>query len=149
MTAAPGDTRRMLVFMKSTPETEVQLPDEQMLTAMGEFNQQLVDAGIMVSGEGLHPTQDGARIHFSGPGRRVERGPFRDATELVAGYWMWRVRSIDEAVDWAKRIPMGDAEAEVEIRPVFESADFGEAFTPELQEQEARIRAEAATRTGG
>ena len=139
----------MSIFSLNHGTASLSITGKQMLTAMGEFNQQLVDAGIMVSGEGLHPTQDGARIHFSGPDRRVERGPFRDATELVAGYWMWRVRSIDEAVGWAKRIPMGDAEAEVEIRPVFESADFGEAFTPELQEQEARIRAEAATRTGG
>ncbi len=136
---------RVMVIMKADQDTEAGvLPDEKLLTAMGKFNEELVQAGVMLAGEGLHPSSKGARLRLEGAKRSVIRGPFPRANDLVAGFWMWKVASLDEAIDWAKRIPNPDgAEAEVELRPVFEAEDFGTEFTPELQEQEARQRARA------
>ena len=116
------------------------MPSKEELTEMGKFNEELVNAGIMLAGEGLHPTSKGVRVEF--PERKVVDGPFTEAKELVAGYWLLQVRSMDEAIEWIKRAPF--QEGAVEIRPVFEADDFGEAFTPELREQEERLRAKAA-----
>jgi hypothetical protein len=114
---------------------------------MGKFNEELVKAGVMLAGEGLHPSSKGVRVNFSGDKRTVTDGPFAETKELVAGYWLWQVRSMDEAVEWAKRCPNPMEEGGVlEIRPVFEAEDFGEEFTPELREQEERLRAEIADR---
>ena len=135
---------RVLVIVKANEESENGvMPSEQMLADMGKFNEELVKAGIMLDGEGLHPSSKGKRIKFSGGNRVVTDGPFAETRELVAGYWVWKVNSIEEAVDWLKRAPF-DGGAEVEIRPIFEAEDFGAEFTPELREQEDRIRAEAA-----
>ena len=135
---------RVLVIVKANEDSENGImPSEQMLTDMGKFNEELVKAGIMLDGEGLHPSSKGKRIKFSGSNRVVTDGPFAETRELVAGYWVWKVNSIEEAVDWLKRAPF-DGGAEVEIRPIFEAEDFGAEFTPELREQEDRIRAEAA-----
>ena len=135
---------RVLVIVKANEESENGImPSEQMLTDMGKFNEELVKAGIMLDGEGLHPSSKGKRVKFSGSNRVVTDGPFAETRELVAGYWVWKVNSIEEAVDWLKRAPF-DGGAEVEIRPIFEAEDFGAEFTPELREQEDRIRAEAA-----
>jgi hypothetical protein len=143
-----GDRRmRVMVIVKSTPATEEQMPDEAILTAMGRFNEELVREGLMLAGEGLHPSRKGARVRFSGSSRTVVDGPFVEAKELIAGFWVWRVRSLDEAIEWAKRCPNPtNGESELEIRPFFEAEDFGEAFTPELQEQEGRIRSELSAR---
>jgi hypothetical protein len=120
------------------------LPDEKILTEMGNYNEQLVKAGVMLAGEGIQPSSKGKRVKFSGEKKTsVIDGPFAETKELVAGYWLWQVKSIDEAVEWVKRAPFGSG-TEIEIRPVFENEDFGPAFTPELQEQEARLRAQAA-----
>jgi hypothetical protein len=116
------------------------MPGEEELTEMGKFNEELVNAGILLAGEGLHPTSKGVRVQF--PERKVVDGPFTETKELVAGYWLLQVKSMDEAVEWIKRAPF--QEGDVEIRPVFEADDFGEAFTPELREQEGRLRAQAA-----
>jgi hypothetical protein len=119
------------------------MPDETILTEMGNFNEELVRAGVMVGGEGLQPTRKGARVRFSGTDRTVVDGPFAEAKELIAGFWVWRVRSMEEAVEWAKRCPApDDARSELEIRRFFEADDFGEAFTPELRAREERLRAE-------
>jgi hypothetical protein len=129
-------------MIKATGESEAgQMPSEQMLTEMGAFNEELVKAGVMLAGEGLHPSSKGARVLFKGGDRTVVDGPFAESKELVAGYWLWQVKSLDEAIEWVKRIPnpTGD-EGIVEIRQVFESEDFGEEFTPELREQEQRLR---------
>ena len=135
---------RVLVIVKANEESENGImPSEQMLADMGKFNEELVKAGIMLDGEGLHPSSKGKRVKFSGSNRVVTDGPFAETRELVAGYWVWKVNSIEEAVDWLKRAPF-DGGAEVEIRPIFEAEDFGAEFTPELREQEDRIRAEAA-----
>ena len=136
---------RVMVIMKADQDTEAGvLPDERVLTAMGKFNEELVQAGVMLAGEGLQPSSKGARLRLEGAKRSVIRGPFPRANDLVAGFWMWKVASLDEAIDWAKRIPNPDgAEAQVELRPVFEAEDFGTEFTPGLQEQEARQRARA------
>ena len=135
---------RVLVIVKASPESEAgQMPGEAILRDMGNFNQTLVDAGVMLAGEGLHPSSKGKRVRFSGRDRTVIDGPFAETKELVAGYWVWRVKSLDEAVDWLKKAPF-DGGTEVEIRPLFEAADFGENFTPELQEQEERLRARIA-----
>jgi len=132
---------RVMVIVKATSETEAgALPDEGGLTAMGTFNEDLVKAGVLLAGDGLQPSAGGVRVRFSGSERSVIDGPFSEAKELVAGYWIWQVRSMEEAVAWLKRAPF-DGGAEVEIRPVFEADDFGEAYTPELREQEARLRA--------
>jgi hypothetical protein len=129
---------RVLVIVKASSESEAgQLPSEAMLRDMGNFNQKLVDAGIMVAGEGLHPSSKGRRVRFSGRDRSVIDGPFAETKELVAGYWVWRVKSIDEAVEWLKQAPF-DGGTEVEIRPIFEAEDFGAELTPELRAQELR-----------
>jgi hypothetical protein len=134
---------RVMVLIKATEESEAgQMPSEQLLTQMLEFNEELVKAGVMLAGEGLHPSSKGARVVFRGSERRVIDGPFTETKELVAGYWLWQVKSIDEAIEWVKRIPNPDPGIEgiVEIRPVFESDDFGDELTPELREKEQRLR---------
>jgi hypothetical protein len=135
---------RVMVMVKADKDTEAGvLPSQQLLTDMMKFNEELVKAGIMLAGEGLQPSAKGKRVRFSGPKRTVVDGPFAEAKELVAGYWVWQVRSMEEAVEWARRIPNPTGvEGEVEIRPIFEAEDFGEEFTPELREQEERLRAE-------
>ena len=140
---------RVMVIVKASKNSEAGgLPDTQMLKEMGAFNEQLVKAGIMLAGDGLKPSSAGKRIHFNGPKRTVVDGPFAETKELVAGFWIWQVRSIEEAVEWVKRCPnpMPGEESDIEIRPFFEAEDFGEAFTPELREQEQRQRAELASR---
>jgi hypothetical protein len=123
------------------------MPSEQLLTDMGNYNQELVDAGVMLAGEGLHPSSKGVRVRFSGEKRSVIAGPFGDTEQLIAGFWLWQVKSMDEAIEWVKRMPNPMlAESEVEIRPVFEAEDFGEEFTPELREQEERMRQQVEAR---
>jgi hypothetical protein len=136
---------RVMVMVKADKDTEAGvMPSEQLLSDMMKFNEELVKAGIMLAGEGLQPTSKGKRVRFSGPKRTVVDGPFAEAKELVAGYWIWQVRSMDEALEWARRIPNPTGvEGEVEIRPLFESDDFGPELTPELREKEERLRAEA------
>lgn len=134
---------RVMVIVKANEESEAGvMPNEQILTDMGKYNEELVKAGIMLEGEGLHPSSKGKRVKFSGSNRIVTDGPFAETRELIAGYWLWQVKSIDEAVEWLKRAPF-DGGTELEIRPVFEMEEFGDEFTPELREQEERIRAEA------
>jgi hypothetical protein len=137
---------RVIVMVKATKKSEAgTMPDEKMLTEMGKYNEELVKAGIMVAGEGLHPSSKGKRVRFSGTRRTVIDGPFAETKELLAGYWLWNVKSMDEAVEWLKRCPNPhNEESEVEIRPVFEAEDFGAEFTPELREQEERLRTEIA-----
>ena len=135
---------RFMVMVKASKETEAGvLPSEQMLTEMGSYNEQLVKAGIMQAGEGLQASSKGARVHFSGEKRTVIDGPFAETKELIAGFWLWQVQSMEEAIEWVKRCPnpMG-VESEIEIRQVFEADDFGAEFTPELREQEERLRAQ-------
>ena len=133
---------RVMVLVKADENSEAgALPDEKILTDMGKFNEDLVKAGVMLAGEGLQPSSKGARVRFSGAKRTVIDGPFTEAKELIAGFWLWQVESMEEAIDWLKRAPFD--QTEVEIRPVFEADDFGEAFTPELREQEERLRAQA------
>ena len=136
---------RVMVIVKADKDSEAGvLPDEKILTEMGNYNEQLVKAGVMLAGEGIQPSSKGKRVRFSGDKKTsVIDGPFAETKELVAGYWLWQVKSIDEAVEWLKRAPFGPG-AEIEIRPVFEAEDFGPAFTPELREQEERLRAQAA-----
>ena len=135
---------RVMVIVKASKESEAgALPDTEILTKMGKYNEQLVMAGVMLAGDGLQPTSKGKRVSFSGEKRTVIDGPFTEAKELIAGYWMWQVRSMDEAVEWLKRAPF-DGGAEIEIRPVFEAADFGENLTPELKEREQRLREQLA-----
>ena len=137
---------RVMVIVKASKESEAgQMPNEQILRDMGNYNEQLVKAGIMLAGEGLHPTSKGKRVRFSGANRTVIDGPFAETKELIAGYWLWQVKSMDEAVEWLKRAPF-DGGTEVEIRPIFEADDFGKEFTPELRAQEDRLRAEMARR---
>jgi hypothetical protein len=132
-----------MVLVKASPESEAgEMPGEDLLSPMTDFNEELVKAGVMLAGEGLHPSSKGARVAFSGTERKVIDGPFAETKELVAGYWVWQVKSLDEAVEWIKRAPF--QEGEVEIRPVFEDEDFGDELTPELREREARLRAQAA-----
>jgi len=119
------------------------MPSEQLLRDMGNFNEQLVKAGIMLAGDGLHPTSKGKRVRFSGATRTVIDGPFAETKELIAGYWIWQVKSMDEAINWLERAPF-DGGTEVEIRPIFEAEDFGKEFTPELRAQEDRLRAQIA-----
>ena len=137
---------RVIVMVKATKASEAgKMPDEKMLREMGNYNEELVKAGIMVAGEGLHPSSKGKRVRFSGAKRTVIDGPFAETKELLAGFWLWNVKSMDEAVEWLKRCPNPhNEESEVEIRPIFEAEDFGEEFTPELRAQEQRIRDEAA-----
>jgi hypothetical protein len=137
---------RVMVLIKATEESEAGvMPSQELLTQMGNFNEELVKAGVMLAGDGLHPSAKGARVAFSGAERKVIDGPFAETKELLAGYWVWQVKSLDEAIEWVKRIPNPDegTEAEVEIRPVFEPDDFGDSLTPELREQEARLREQA------
>lgn len=137
---------RVLVIVKASPDSEAGvIPSAQLLAEMGRFNEELVQAGVMLAGEGLHPSNKGARVRFSAASRTVVRGPFAQTQELVAGYWLWQVGSMDEAIEWVQRCPNPHpGESEIEIRPVFEAEDFGEAFTPELRAQEERLRAEVA-----
>lgn len=136
---------KVMVIVKANKDSEAGImPSEQLLREMGNYNEELVKAGIMLAGEGLTPSSKGARIQFSGTKRTVVDGPFAETKELIAGFWMWRVKSMQEAIDWAKRCPNPTGEESVlELRPVFEAEDFGEEFTPELRAQEDRIRAEA------
>lgn len=139
---------RFMVLIKATKESEAGvMPNEQLLTAMGAFNDELVKAGVMVAGEGLHPSAKGKRVRFSGKDRTVIDGPFAETKELIAGYWLWQTASLDEAVEWVKRCPSPfEGEAEIEIRQVFEMDDFGAEFTPDLRAQEERQRAAIAER---
>jgi hypothetical protein len=132
---------RVIVLVKASPESEAgEMPSKEELSEMTDFNEELVKAGVMLAGEGLHPSSKGARVAFSGTERKVIDGPFAETKELVAGYWVWQVKSLEEAVEWLKRAPF--QEGEVEIRPVFEADDFGDEFTPELREREAKMRAQ-------
>jgi hypothetical protein len=135
---------RVMVFVKANKDSEAGvMPSAQLLTAMGKFNEELVKAGVLLAADGLHASSKGKRVKFSGQQRTVIEGPFAETKELVAGYWLWQVKSIDEAVEWLKRAPF-DGGTEVEIRPVFEAADFGAALSPELKAQEERLRAQSA-----
>ena len=140
---------RVMVIIKANKESEAGvMPSEKLLTDMGKFNEELVNAGIMLDGEGLHPSSKAKRVRFSGGNRIVTDGPFAETRELIAGYWIWKVNSMDEAIDWVKRIPFDpdsvEGDGEVEVRQIFEPEDFGPEFTPELREQEDRVRAQAA-----
>ncbi len=132
---------RVMVLVKANEDSEAGImPDEKILTEMGKYNEELVKAGVMLAGEGLHPSSKGARVKFSGEKRSVIDGPFAETKELIAGFWLWQVKSLEEAIEWLKRSPF--QEGEVEIRQVFETEDFGAELTPELREQEARLRAQ-------
>ena len=134
---------RVMVLVKATEESEAGvMPSEELLTNMMEFNEELVKAGVMLAGDGLHPSSKGVRVAFSGSERKVIDGPFAETKELLAGYWLWQVKSMDEAVEWVKRVPNPDegVEAEIEVRPVFEPDDFGDELTPELREKEQQLR---------
>jgi hypothetical protein len=135
---------RVMVIIKATPGSEAgEMPTEELFTAMGNYNEELVKAGIMLSGDGLHPSSKGKRVRFSGPDRLVFDGPFVETKELIAGFWIWQVKSMDEAVEWVKRCPNPmNEETDVEIRQIFEAEDFGAGFTPELRAQEERLRAQ-------
>ncbi len=135
---------RVMVLVKATKDSEAGvMPEEKLLADMGKFNEELVKAGVMLGGEGLHPSSKGKLVRFAGSKRTVLDGPFAETKELVAGYWLWQVRSMEEAVEWLRRAPnpFPGQESDVEIRPVFEPEDFGDEFTPELREREARLRA--------
>ncbi len=133
---------RFMIIVKADKNSEAGvLPDKKILTEMGKFNEELVKAGVMLAGEGLHPSSKGARVRFSEGKRTVIDGPFTEAKELVAGFWLWQVKSKEEAIEWLKRAPFGGG-AEIEVRQVFEAADFGAELTPELREQEERLRAQ-------
>ena len=140
---------RVIVFVKANEDTEAGTPpDTEMLTEMGKYNEELVKAGIMLDGNGLHPSSEGARIQFSGDERRVVDGPFAETKELLAGYWVWEVRDMDEAIEWAKRCPNPTGEESVlELRPVYELDDFGDAVTPEVRERDERLRSELEERS--
>ncbi|AOK32010.1 dehydrogenase [Burkholderia singularis] len=135
---------RVMVIVKATSESEAgKMPSTALLEAMGKFNEELVNAGVMLAGEGLHPSSKGKRVRFSGSGRSVIDGPFAPTGELVAGFWLWQVESMEEAVEWVKRCPNPmESESEIEIRPLFEAQDFGPELTPELRDQEERLRAQ-------
>ena len=142
---------KFLVIVKATPESEAGvMPSEQELKDMGNFNEELVKAGVMLAGEGLHPTSKGKRMRFSGSKRTVIDGPFTETKELVAGFWIWQIKSMEEAIEWVRRCPdpMPGEESEIEIRPVFEAEDFGAEFTPELRAQEERLRADIERKRG-
>ena len=133
---------RVMVIVKASKESEAgQMPSEKLLTDMGKYNEELVKAGVMLAGDGLHPSARGKRVRFSGNQRTVIDGPFAETKELIAGYWLWQVKSMEDAVQWLKRAPF-DGGTEIEIRPLFEAADFGTEFTPELRAQEDRLRAQ-------
>ncbi|MDF3837459.1 YciI family protein [Cupriavidus basilensis] len=135
---------RVMVMVKATSQSEAgKMPGTELLAAMGKFNEELVKAGVMLAGEGLHPSARGKRVRFSGSQRTVVDGPFTETKELVAGFWLWQVKSMEEAVEWVRRCPNPmEGDAEIEIRPLFETADFGDELTPELRAQEERLRAE-------
>jgi hypothetical protein len=135
---------RVMVMVKATGQSEAgKMPSTELLAAMGNFNEELVKAGVLLAGEGLHPSARGKRVRFSGSHRTVVDGPFTETKELVAGFWLWQVKSIEEAVEWVRRCPNPmEGESEIEIRPLFEAADFGAELTPELRAQEERLRAE-------
>jgi hypothetical protein len=132
---------RVMVIVKASKESEAGgMPDQKLLTDMGKFNEELAKAGVLLAGEGLHPTSKGKRVNFSGTKRTVLDGPFAETKELIAGFWLWQVRSMEEAIEWVKRCPNPHAgESQIEIRPVFEAEDFGAEFTPELRDQEERL----------
>lgn len=136
---------RFMILVKATRDSEAGvMPSQELLAEMGRFNEELVKAGVMQAGEGLHPSARGARVRFSGKDRKVIDGPFAETKELVAGFWMWKCASLQDAINWVKRCPNPmPGDSEIEIRQVFEAEDFGEAFTPELREQEERLRAQA------
>jgi hypothetical protein len=135
---------RVMVLVKANEDSEAGvMPTEEILSEMGKFNEELVKAGVMLAGEGLHPTSKAVRVRCDGDKRTVIDGPFAETKELLAGYWLWQVKSMDEAIEWINRSPF--QEGELEIRPVFEAEDFGDEFTPELREQEDRLRAEVAS----
>ena len=140
---------RVMVIIKADKDTEAGvLPDEKLLTEMGKFNEELVKAGVMLAGEGLHPSSKGKRVRFSGTKRTVIDGPFAETKELIAGFWLWKVKSMEEAIEWVKRCPNPTGvQAEIELRQVFEAEDFGPEFTPELREQEDRLRAQIEKQT--
>jgi hypothetical protein len=140
---------RVMVMVKATPESEAgEMPSQALLEAMGKFNEELVKAGVMLAGEGLKPSRAGARVQFEGKRRSVVDGPFAETKELVAGFWLWQVRSMEEALEWARRCPnpFETGVSELEIRPLFEAEDFGDEFTPELRAQEERLREQIANR---
>ena len=139
---------RFMILLKADKQTEAGvMPSEKLLTEMGKYNEELVKAGVMLAGEGLHPSSQGARVKFSGGTCTVTDGPFPEVKELICGFWLWQVQSKEEAIAWVKRCPTPlDGEAEIEIRQVFEAEDFGAEFTPELREQEERLRAQLATK---
>jgi hypothetical protein len=142
---------RVMVMVKATKNSEAGvMPGEKLLADMGKFNEELVKAGIMQAGEGLHPSSKGKRVRFSSGKKTVIDGPFSETKELVAGFWLWQVKSMEEAIEWVRRCPdpMPDEESEIEIRPVFEAEDFGEEFTPELRAQEERLRTEIESKRG-
>jgi hypothetical protein len=141
---------KVMVIVKASKASEAgKMPSQQLLTDMGNFNEQLVKAGVLLAGDGLHPSRKGARVRFSGKDRMVIDGPFAETKELIAGYWLWKVKDMAEAVDWLKHCPNPhEEECEVEIRPVFEAEDFGEALTPQLRAQEDRVFAEAKRNAG-
>jgi hypothetical protein len=138
-------TMRFMIVVKADKNSEAGiLPDQKLLTEMGKYNEELAKAGVLLAGEGLHPSSKGARVKFSGSTRTVIDGPFAETKELIAGFWLWQVKSKEEAIEWVKRCPLPhDSETEIEIRQVFEAEDFGSEFTPELREQEARLRAQS------
>ena len=138
---------RVMVMVKATSQSEAgKMPSTELLAAMGNFNEELVKAGVLLAGEGLHPSARGKRVHFSGSQRSVIDGPFTETKELVAGFWLWQVKSMEEAVEWVRRCPNPmEGDSEIEIRPLFEAADFGAELTPELRAQEDRLRAKAQT----
>ena len=142
---------RVMVIVKANEDSEAGvMPSEQLLREMGAYNEELVKAGVMLAGEGLKPSSEGARVRFSGSERMVIDGPFAETKELIAGYWIWQVDSLDEAIEWVKRCPNPTGEeSEIEIRPVFEADDFGEEFTPELRAQEERLRAQLESQKDG
>jgi hypothetical protein len=142
---------RVMVMVKATKKSEAgEMPKQELLNKMGKFNEELVKAGVMLAGEGLHPSSRGKRVRFSGGAKNVVDGPFAETKELVAGFWIWQVKSIEEAVEWVRRCPdpMPGEESEIEIRPVFDAEDFGAELTPELREREARMRAEIERKQG-
>ena len=142
---------KFMILVKASKDSEAGvMPSEPLLAEMGRFNEQLVKAGVMLAGEGLHPSSKGARVRFSGKERQVIDGPFAETRDLVAGYWIWKCASLEEAIDWVKRCPNPmPGDSEIEIRQVFEAEDFGEAFTPELREQEEELRAQIAGQDRG
>jgi hypothetical protein len=141
---------KVMVIVKATEASEAgQMPSQQLLTEMGKFNEELVKAGLMLAGEGLQPSSKGARVRFSGKSRAVIDGPFAETKELIAGFWLWKVSSLQEAIDWVKRCPNPhEEECDIEIRPLFEIEDFGDAATPEVRERDARLRAQVEQKRG-